>query len=349
MNKLYFFLLIALCLIAICCCDYVPPETEGRLVRIDEDGIYHLVQQPAEFDTLKAMKALPDGNLLLLSDQFYLYHTATNTVSKINTSDSRIQEGGSKFCLSPEGDAIFYCTPDKIWRKDLLSLAEECLVDSAGATYYSPFLSKDARYLAFLRRTGSNYAKWEGYPLYLDLQTNEVVSLATGDEILDNSVTDCWIDHFHSKYMFSTELGYSDYFLNSMDMDGNNRAVTTEIIRKGALTADGRYLLPRPDAQGSSTGAFYFRNNLSMLWTNMDRVNSFNISRAKSLIYYYKHEEKKLFKYNLATKEKQVLFNKSSVQNRKIQSVTHISPRWDDDGLFAMLNLIVPTQKDREE
>lgn len=343
MKKLCIYSLIVLCLLAIIACEPIPVETEDKLAWIDADGIPHVVPVPAQFDSLRAMRALPDGNLLFLSNDFYIYHTASNTVTRIKTPDLIIPNEGSTFCLNREGDAIFYCTEGKIWRKNLLSLAEECLVDSAGATYFSPFASPDGRYLAFLRKNHQSNWLWQGYPLYLDLQTKEVHSLASGDEFLDSIVTDCWIDHFRSLYMFSTQVGYGDYHLNSMNMDGTGRAVTTEMVRKGALTADGRYLLPRPDVGGSSAMGLYYRDNLSLFWTKLEDASNFSIGFTGSLIYYY--NEQRVYRHNLSTGEKQLLIDKNIVSGRKIHFVTMITPFRDDSGIFAVIALKLKTGK----
>ncbi|PKN80126.1 MAG: hypothetical protein CVU48_03070 [Candidatus Cloacimonetes bacterium HGW-Cloacimonetes-1] len=352
MKILYCIFLTILSLIAISSCEITPAtldyRLEGKLLWIDADGNSSVITMPAQFDSLREMRALPDGNLLIRARDFYVYYKATNTVTRIPTPNLLIPGEGSTFCLSRDGDAIFYCTDGKVWRKNLQSLEEECLVDSAGVTFFSPSQSGDGRYLAFLRKNHENYWVWQGYPLYLDLQTGIVHSLATGDEFLDSVVIDCWIDHFRSKYFFSTIVGYEDYHLNNMNMDGSGRAIVTEVIRKGVLTADGRYLLPKPNVAGSMAIGFYYRDFLSMLWTRMEDIGSFNIAFSGSVIYSYNPGEQRVYKHDLSTDEKQMLFDKYIIPDGKLYSVEHITPFRDDTGIYAVVTQKVDTEKDRE-
>lgn len=346
MKKLYYLLLCLLCLFGISgCLDPNSEVWENQLVYKDVDGVYRMVPLPAELDSLKSMRALPDGNLLAYSNDFYKYYKNTYSASRIPTPDVLVPVEGNIFSLSHLGDAVFYCTPGKVWRKDLSSGEAICLVDSVNATYYSPTASADGRYLTFMRRNHENYWVWKGYPLYVDLQSGEVHSLKSGDSFWDSAVTDCWIDHHRNKFMYSTIMGYSDYFLNSMNMDGSSKAVYADMIYKGAFTADGNYLLTRPYI-GYDVNTY--RDNNSMLWKEIEDGRGLAIGFSGSLIYYYNSKTQKTYQHNLATNSATLLFDKSIAKGRTIRNVGTKYPLWDDSGIFAIISLKVPTGSSKE-
>ena len=344
MKNLYLLMLLAMILVTACSSDYQPVPTESKLAWVDADGIAHVMALPDSIGGIRSMNTLPDGRLLILSDRFKIYSKLTNTTVSLETSDILIPGMGNIYSLSSQGDAVYYSSNGKICRKRIAGGTEEVLVDSTGVTYYSPSISKDGRYLAFMCKNGEYSWEWQGYPLYVDLQTGLVHSLKTGDENLDRGVTDCWVDHLSGKMMFSTHPAYSAYHLNSMNLDGTGRAIVTEIIYLAELSADGRYLLPR----GSSYNGRYYRDNQTMLWKSISDKTGVVLSRTANLIYYYVWDEKKVYQENLETGEKIMIFNKYIIPKRKIIGVGHITPNWNDDGLFAILSLRIEDGKETE-
>ena len=344
MKNLYLLMLLAMILVTACSSDYQPVPTESKLAWVDADGIAHVMALPDSIGGIRSMNTLPDGRLLILSDRFKIYSKLTNTTVSLETSDILIPGMGNIYSLSSQGDAVFYSSNGKICRKRIAGGTEEVLVDSTGVTYYSPTASKDGRYLAFMCKNGENSWEWQGYPLYVDLQTGLVHSMKTGDENLDRGVTDCWVDHLSGRMMFSTHPAYSAYHLNSMNLDGTGRTIVTEIIYLAELTADGSYLLPR----GATYFGRYYRDNRTMLWRMLPTATSYRISRAANLLYYYDYDQIKVYQENLDTGERMMIFNKNIIPKRKIIGVGHITPNWNDDGLFAILSLRIEDGKETE-
>ncbi|MDZ4121045.1 MAG: hypothetical protein U1C33_01395, partial [Candidatus Cloacimonadaceae bacterium] len=107
----------------------------------------------------------------------------------------------------------------------------------------------------------------------------------------------------------------------------------------GALTADGRFLVYRPEVGGSTGIGSYYRDNLSMIWRLLEHGYGLKIGKTGSLIYYCDSSSKKAIKHDLDSGEKTTLFDKNIVPGRKLWSFNHITPFWDGNGTWALVYL----------
>lgn len=328
MNK-SIFILISLCLLLLSSCyvDEFGPPNLSYLCHADSLGVLHKTDLPAGSGNVVGIQRLKDGRALIISNKLHLWNPYNDAMTDITPSGFVSGITGSNVAVSSDGQHYYFPAGGKIKRRDLNGNVEETLVDWLNAVFFGLNLSRDERYLCFIKSTKDAYNNivYKGYPLYLNLISGEVTSLPQAGTLVTNAI----VDSFRERIYYTQENN-----LYTMELDGSHRALVFADFCNALLSGDGNFMVN--GWTGDGTHPQYYRDNRIMGWSFFETTGQNALARDVNLLYYSKL--KKLFAMNLDSGMVSTILP-DIIFGHQVVGVRAIAPAWNGKDLVCMVIL----------
>lgn len=338
LNLLAIFAILIFCGLLLCSCeDYYPPPGADYLCYVDSLGIPHQYALPSGTTRLSGIKRLKDGHALIIGNKLHIWNPVSNMMTDITPSGFISASYVNNVDCSLDGRYIYFAADGKIKRMQLDNLVQETLVDSTGAIFFAPTLSKNQRYLAFLRATpGATGPLYTGYPLFLNLISGEVMSLPYGNLQFYTKVDNVFVDSYRERIYYNVESG-----LYTMDMDGSHRAYVYSNFPKAQLTQDGNFMVSGHTVESRYT--LFYRDNRNMGWRYFEASGENALAHNSNYMYYNKL--KALYRMDLDTGLGSKILP-TVVFGKKLMEAWGLAPAWDGKDLVCIVKLYMGDNED---
>lgn len=306
------------------------PPSLYYLCHADSTGLLHRTDLPVDASSFIGMERLKDGRALIISNKLHLWNPYTDAMTDITPTGFVSERGLSNVACSSDGQFIYYSAGGKIQRKSLLDNSVVTLVDSLNSIFFDPVISLDDRYLNFIKATKDAYnnLNYEGYPLFLNLISGEVMSLHQTGLVASTALIDSYQERFY--YVL-----YSSLY--TMDMDGSHRSLVFSNFGKARLSGDGNFLVNSFYYYDATNYVQYYRDNRTMGWRYFEASGPNGLARNANLLYYSKL--KRLYALNLDSGTSSTILP-SVIFGHEVLSVLGIAPAWDGKDLVCVVRLL---------
>ncbi|MDD4309364.1 MAG: hypothetical protein PHO32_03215 [Candidatus Cloacimonetes bacterium] len=322
--------------------NYTYPNYVYYIAHVDSLGQLSSYDFPALSRTNLTLDRLKDGRILMVHDSLHVYNPISGVLTDITPIGSYSYLSSPAIDLSLDGKWLYFGGWGKIRRMNLGSYAYETLVDSTSMNFVRPRISKDGRYLCYLRSTDSSgyYSHSGGYPSVLDMFNHNIFSLSSGVASTDRGIKNAWVDHLQEAVYYNSSDNINKYLMR-MNLDGTQRSVVPPYQVWSQQSFDGRFILGSVENYVSTT--LYYRDNLSMVWNVVSGISrNYALARGANFLFY--SIGNKVYRLNLETGERKTLIP-GVINGKPYPGSALLAPGWDGKDLYLLTNYQVQTDK----